>query len=143
MPFLKYWLPFKISLFLMARSEQKKSLLLMSIFLQSLKAKEHGASGFPLGEPASQASLWRREQRAGWGRQEARRPPASSSDEDRVPEHTLCFQLGSCDPPAKQGFTKQKPPENSHTFWLILLVFVLTGISCLPSHLYSMLPGRI
>lgn len=142
MPFLKYWLRFKISLFLMARSEQNIPPVdaYFSAVIESRRAR-----GFrpALGEPVSQASLWRRKQRAGWGRQEARRPPASSSDEDRVPEHTLCFQLGFCDPPAKQGFTKQKPPEHSHTFWLILLVFVLTGISCLPSHLYSMLPGRI
>ena len=76
-------------------------------------------------------------------RQEAQRPPTSGSEEARVQQDTLCFQLGFCDLSAKRGFTKQKSPETSHTFWLILLVFILTGVSCSPSHLSSMLPRRI
>lgn len=35
------------------------------------------------------------------------------------------------------GGYKEKPREISHTFWLILLVFILTEISCSPSHLCS------
>lgn len=116
--------------------------LLFFIFLRSVKAGGHRASDFSLSgdlgagalENSGKGRMARRQQ----GPQQAARVQEAPGQED-----TLCFQLRFCDLSAKRGFTKRKPPEHSHSFWLIRLVFILTGISCLPSHFSSMLPGRI
>lgn len=111
-------------------------------FLQSVKAGGHGASDFSLLGDLGAGAL----ENSGKGRMARRQQgpqQAAGVEEARGQKDTLCFQLRSCDLSAKRGFTKRKPPEHSHTFWLICLVFILTGISCLPSHFSSMLPGRI
>lgn len=128
-----------------ASKKKKKSLLLMSFvffyFTVSESRRARGFRFFPLGdlgagalENSGKGRMARRQQ----GPQQAARVEEAPGQED-----TLCFQLRFCDLSAKRGFTKRKPPEHSHTFWLIRLVFILTGISCLPSHFSSMLPGRI
>lgn len=83
-----------------------------------------------------------RARRPGSLAREGRAAKARGSREERAQGGTPRFQPGSCDLSAKQGFPKQKPPENSRTFWLILLVLLLTGISCWPSHFSSALPRR-
>lgn len=124
----------------------KKKILLMRFlflfFLQSVKAGGHGTSDFALLGDLEAGAL----ENSGKGRMARRQQgpqQAARVEEARGQKDTLCFQLRFCDLSAKRGFTKRKPPEHSHTFWLIRLVFILTGISCLPSHFSSMLPGRI
>lgn len=133
--------------FLWQGASKKKKILLMRFFLfvfftvsESWRARDFQFC--PLGGPGSRCSG---ELRKGQDGQKAARPPASIAgmEQARGQKDTLCFQLRFCDLSAKRGFTKRKPPEHSHTFWLIRLVFILTGISCLPSHFSSMLPGRI
>lgn len=135
----KDWLAVRISLFSMAKEPVKSSTYWWIFFYSRSKSKGPVLWAVPLEEPGA----WPLDNSEQGYRAKARdsRVPVSSRTRDGCKRNTLCFQFGFCDLSAKQGFTKQKLPENPHTFWLILVVFLLTGISCLPSHSSSMSLG--